>query len=76
MTRFKATVDVSADAVYMFDPGSLRLTYVNRGGADLLGSPSRATLVGTERARAAAGRVGAGLPRPARRPARGARPRR
>ena len=38
VTRFKATVDVSADAVYMFDPGSLRLTYVNRGGADLLGA--------------------------------------
>ena len=38
VTRFKATVDVSADAVYMFDPASLRLTYVNRGGGDLLGS--------------------------------------
>ncbi len=35
--RFKATVDVTADAVYMFDPRSLRLTYVNRGGADLVG---------------------------------------
>ena len=46
VTRFKATVDVSADAVYMFDPGSLRLTYVNRGGADLLGAGS-AGLVGT-----------------------------
>ena len=46
VTRFKATVDVSADAVYMFDPGSLRLTYVNRGGADLLGA-GPAGLVGT-----------------------------
>ena len=46
VTRFKATVDASADAVYMFDPGSLRLTYVNRGGADLLGSEPDA-LVGT-----------------------------
>jgi PAS domain S-box-containing protein len=46
VTRFKATVDVAADAVYMFDPGSLRLTYVNRGGADLLGSRPDA-LVGT-----------------------------
>ncbi len=45
VTRFKATVDVSADAVYMFDPGSLRLTYVNRGGADLLGT-APAGLVG------------------------------
>jgi PAS domain S-box-containing protein len=46
VTRFKATVDVSADAVYMFDPATLRLTYVNRGGADLLGAWS-AGLVGT-----------------------------
>jgi PAS domain S-box-containing protein len=46
VTRFKATVDVSADAVYMFDPGSLRLTYVNQGGADLLGSHGQ-DLVGT-----------------------------
>ena len=46
MTRFRATVDVAGDAVYMFDPGSLRLTYVNRGGADLLGSEPGA-LVGT-----------------------------
>ncbi len=37
ITRFKATVDVTEDAVYMFDPDSLRLTYVNRGGADLVG---------------------------------------
>src|SRR5262249_53249345 len=37
VTRFKATVDASADAVYMFDPASLRLTYVNRGGGALLG---------------------------------------
>ena len=46
MTRFRATVDAAGDAVYMFDPGSLRLTYVNRGGADLLGSEPGA-LVGT-----------------------------
>ena len=46
VTRFKATVDVSADAVYMFDPGSLRLTYVNQGGADLLGSHGQ-DLIGT-----------------------------
>ena len=37
VTRFKATVDVTEDAVYMFDPESLVLTYVNRGGADLVG---------------------------------------
>ena len=46
VTRFKATVDVSADAVYMFDPASLRLTYVNRGGGDLLGGEP-GDLVGT-----------------------------
>ena len=34
--EFKSTVDASADAVYMFDR-DLALTYVNRGGADLLG---------------------------------------
>ena len=43
--RFKATVDASADAVYMFDPETLRLTYVNRGGADLVGQDP-ATLLG------------------------------
>ncbi len=37
VTRFKATVDVTEDAVYMLDPESLVLTYVNRGGADLVG---------------------------------------
>jgi PAS domain S-box-containing protein len=37
VARFKATVDQSADAVFMFDPHTLRLTYVNRGGADLAG---------------------------------------
>ncbi|HSS35647.1 MAG TPA: histidine kinase dimerization/phospho-acceptor domain-containing protein, partial [Patescibacteria group bacterium] len=35
--EFKSTVDASADAVYMFDPTTLALTYVNRGGADLAG---------------------------------------
>ena len=35
--RFKTTVDWSADAIYMFDPDTLRLTYVNRGGGDLVG---------------------------------------
>jgi len=38
VTRFKASVDESADAVYFFDPHTLELTYVNRGGADLAGS--------------------------------------
>jgi PAS domain S-box-containing protein len=38
VTRFKTSVDASADAVFMFDPDTLRLTYVNRGGADLAGS--------------------------------------
>jgi PAS domain S-box-containing protein len=36
VARFKATVDASADAIYMFDPDTLRITYVNRGGADLV----------------------------------------
>ena len=37
VTRFKANVDASADAVYMFDPQTFRVTYANRGGADLAG---------------------------------------
>jgi PAS domain S-box-containing protein len=37
VARFKSTVDASADAVYMFDPLTLQITYVNRGGADLVG---------------------------------------
>ncbi len=37
VTRFKANVDASADAVYMFDPLTFRVTYANRGGADLAG---------------------------------------
>ncbi len=38
VTRFKATVDASLDAVFMYDPVSLALTYVNRGGAALVGA--------------------------------------
>jgi PAS domain S-box-containing protein len=37
VTRFKAIVDASADAVFMFDPDTLRLTYANRGGGELVG---------------------------------------
>ena len=37
VARFKANVDASADAVYMFDPLTFRVTYANRGGADLAG---------------------------------------
>jgi PAS domain S-box-containing protein len=36
VTRFKATVDAAADAVFMFDPDSHRVTYANRGGSDLV----------------------------------------
>ncbi len=42
--RFKATVDVIADAVFMFDPRSLRLTYVNRGASELVGQPPDALI--------------------------------
>ncbi len=42
--RFKATVDASGDAVYMFDPSTLRVVYVNRGGADLVGLDAGAVL--------------------------------
>ena len=72
VTRFKATVDVSADAVYMFDPVTLRLTYVNRGGADLLGSTRRRSW--HRRAGPPAGLVSDAVPARARRPACGARP--
>lgn len=37
VTGFKAIVDASADAVFMFDPETLQLTYANRGGGDLVG---------------------------------------
>ncbi len=42
--RFKATVDASGDAVYMFDPTTLGVVYVNRGGADLIGLEADAVL--------------------------------
>src|SRR5262249_55044366 len=45
ITRFKATVDASADAGYMFDPATLALTYLTRGGGALPG-PHPAELVG------------------------------
>jgi PAS domain S-box-containing protein len=38
VSRFKTTVDASLDAVYMFDPRSLQLTYINRGAAQLAGA--------------------------------------
>ena len=38
VSRFKATVDGSLEAVFMFDPHSLRVTYANRGAAELLGA--------------------------------------
>lgn len=45
VSRFKTTVDASLDAVYMFDPRSLELTYVNRGAAHLAGA-SGSELIG------------------------------
>ncbi len=38
VTRFKSTVDASLDAVFMFDPRSFELTYVNRGARELVGT--------------------------------------
>ena len=38
VSRFKATVDASLEAVFMFDPDSLRVTYANRGASELLGA--------------------------------------
>jgi PAS domain S-box-containing protein len=45
VSRFKTTVDASLDAVYMFDPRTLELTYVNRGAAVQAGAGA-ADLVG------------------------------
>jgi two-component system phosphate regulon sensor histidine kinase PhoR len=36
VSRFKSTVDASLDAVFMFDPRSFALTYVNRGARELV----------------------------------------
>lgn len=38
VSRFKATVDASLEAVFMFDPRSLLVTYANRGAGELLGA--------------------------------------
>lgn len=38
VVRFKATVDASLEAVFMFDPQSLIVTYANRGAGELLGA--------------------------------------
>jgi PAS domain S-box-containing protein len=35
--RFKRILDATLDAVFMFDPGSLRLSYVNQGAIDQVG---------------------------------------
>jgi PAS domain S-box-containing protein len=37
LTRFRTTLDALLDAVFIFDPGSLRFSYVNRGAASSLG---------------------------------------
>ncbi|HTS15800.1 MAG TPA: PAS domain S-box protein, partial [Candidatus Sulfotelmatobacter sp.] len=42
VSRFKSTVDASLEAIFMFDPQSLRVTYANRGAADLLGADPEA----------------------------------
>ena len=42
VSRFKATVDASLEAVFMFDPRSLRVTYANRGAGELLGAEPEA----------------------------------
>ncbi len=42
ISRFKATVDASLEAVFMFDPRGLRVTYANRGAGELLGAEPEA----------------------------------
>jgi PAS domain S-box-containing protein len=38
VSQFKATVDAMLDAVFLYDPQTLRLTYVNRGAAAIAAS--------------------------------------
>jgi PAS domain S-box-containing protein len=45
VSRFKSTVDASLDAVFMFDPRTFDVTYVNRGARELVDAPDG--LVGT-----------------------------
>lgn len=37
VSRFKSAVDASPDAVLMFEPATLQVTYANRGAAELIG---------------------------------------
>ncbi len=47
VSRFKATVDASLEAVFMFDPRTMRVTYANRGAGELLGA-ERDAIVGRQ----------------------------
>jgi PAS domain S-box-containing protein len=42
--RYKATLDATLDAVYMFDPHTLRFSYVNLGAVDQVGYDARTLL--------------------------------
>ncbi|HEX5466006.1 MAG TPA: ATP-binding protein [Candidatus Limnocylindrales bacterium] len=46
LDRLRAAVDASADGIYMFEPDTLRISYVNHGGGDLVGRAPEA-LAGT-----------------------------
>jgi PAS domain S-box-containing protein len=47
VSRYKRILDATLDAVFMFDPASLRLSYVNQGAIDQLGYDAGALLATT-----------------------------
>jgi PAS domain S-box-containing protein len=47
VSRYKRILDATLDAVFMFDPTSLRLSYVNQGAIDQLGYDAGALLATT-----------------------------
>ena len=47
VSRYKRILDATLDAVFMFDPASLQLSYVNQGAVDQLGYEAQALLATT-----------------------------
>jgi PAS domain S-box-containing protein len=47
VSRYKRILDATLDAVFMFDPSSLRLSYVNQGAIDQLGYDAETLLATT-----------------------------
>jgi PAS domain S-box-containing protein len=47
VSRYKRILDATLDAVFMFDPETLRLSYVNQGAIDQLGYDAQALLATT-----------------------------